>query len=163
MPYPHPIALRGKWEYEVLTQASPGETPPRPRSGELQVPADWHAILGADFRGVVRFRRRCGRPGQLDPHERLWLVCDGASAWAELSFNGRLLGRVPGACQPAEFDVTDQLQPRNEIWLDVHSEDGETAPTVEQGIRRGPVGGVRFEVRDVGRMKEEGGRLNNGS
>jgi hypothetical protein len=66
--------------------------------------------------GRLRFRRRFGYPGRIDAHERVWLVFEGLPASAEVRVNGVDLGTAEGR---SEFDVTDLLQARNELAVDV--------------------------------------------
>jgi hypothetical protein len=157
--YPHAIRLRGPWDYEILAHASTDERgqPCFPASdvapaGRTTLPGDWGDVFGHDFRGRVRYRRRFNRPSGLDSHERVWLVAEGADARASVALNGRRLGEVPGYALHGEFDVTEWVEPGNELTLEVE------LPGVEPGEIRlqrpgrerkpgGPLGEVRLEVR----------------
>lgn len=118
--YPHRIRLRGPWEYEPLARREPptGDLPP---AGRMVLPCRWREGGLGDFVGRVRFRRRFGYPGRIDPHERVWLTFAGVDATTEVSLNGRFLGRHEGASEPFEFEVTSLLQPRNELMVEVES------------------------------------------
>lgn len=160
MAYPHEIRLRGPWEYEPLARlrrTADGET--RELSGELpgpgrmELPGHWGAAVGEDFCGRVRFLRRFAQPTQLDPHERVWVVCEGVDAYGSMALNGDELGPIAGYAVPASFEITDLLDPRNELYLTVE------LPEVEPGGPRplrpgreslpgGPIGVVRLEVRE---------------
>ena len=158
MAYPHLIRLRGPWDYEPLERSvaagapasdAPDEMPP---PGRAQMPADWGAAPGADFRGCVRHRRRFNRPTGLEPHERVWLVLEGADGWAEVSLAGHRLGHVGGYALGAQFDVTALIEDRNELVVDVTRPHGDAAG--EQPLRSGRehlpgglVGQVRLEIR----------------
>jgi beta-galactosidase/beta-glucuronidase len=117
------------------------------------MPADWGEALGSEFRGRVEYRRRFGCPTGIGEGQRVWLVCDGADAWAALSLNGQPLGDVEGPATPSEFDVTVRLQERNEIAATVEcprrTADGQY---VERGERAslpgGLIGETRLEIRD---------------
>src|SRR5438552_19066332 len=76
--------------------------------------------------------RNFGRPRALDAAERLWLVCERVPGAAEVSVNGAVVGRLPGA-GPFAADITELLHPRNAVTFAVASHD--------------PLGEVRLEVR----------------
>jgi hypothetical protein len=102
----------------------------------MTLPCRWAEGGLTDFAGRVRFRRRFGYPGRIDPHERVWLTFGGADARAEVALNGVALGKHEGR-DPFAFEVTALLRPRNELLVDL---DG----TAEQG---GLWGEVALEVR----------------
>ncbi|MEX2188410.1 MAG: hypothetical protein WD875_16500 [Pirellulales bacterium] len=159
----HVIRLRGPWQFTPLARfvaESSGDsvrlvesTDGLPPSGQLQMPADWSELLGREFRGRVEYRRRFGRPTGIDSGRRVWLVCDGADAWAALTLNGQRLGDVDGPAARAEFDITERLQERNEITATVEcprrTDDGQG---VDRGNRTslpgGLIGETRLEIRD---------------
>jgi hypothetical protein len=143
--YPHRIRLRGPWECEPLARAIPQadghiemvaqDLPPACR---MTMPCRWGEGGLVDFAGRARLRRRFGIPRQLDPHERVWLTFAGAEAVARVSLNGRFLGRHDQpASAPFEFEVTELLQERNELVVDVE------APADNGGLW----GEVALEVR----------------
>jgi beta-mannosidase len=155
----HVIRLRGPWEYEPLgrlliaadgtRRESTGELPP---PGRMHLPADWGETLGPDFRGRVRYRRRFGRPTNIEPHEQVWLVIDGVDYFAAVSLNGKSLGCVIGYQDRAEFDIRDLLAERNLLTLDVELpsyETGSAAPARpgRDQMPGGPIGEVRLEIR----------------
>lgn len=157
MPYPHVIRLRGPWLFEPLSRfAIAGQVVERgddlPAAGRVAVPADWGESLGPNFRGRVRYRRSFHRPSTLDPHERLWLIVEGADARGAVSLNGIHLGNIDGYGLWASFDVTAIIDGRNEIALDVElpaSSTGANAPLRpgRDALPGGPIGEVRLEVR----------------
>jgi hypothetical protein len=142
--YPHRIRLRGPWECEPLARTvelagGPIErvAPALPPPCRMILPCRWGEGGLADFAGRVRFRRRFGRPRQLDPHETVWLTFAGADAVAEVTLNGRFLGRHEQASEPFEFEVTGLLQERNDLVVDAE------APVGNGGLW----GEVALEVR----------------
>ena len=160
MAYPHVVRLRGPWEYEPLARSvgvadssvSASVQQALPPSGRVRMPADWGSALGADFRGCVRYRRRFNRPSGLEPHERVWLVLEGADGWGEVSLGGKPLGRLGGYSLAAGFDVTPLVEDRNELAVDVTLPHRDAAG--EQPLRSGRahlpgglVGEVRLEIR----------------
>jgi hypothetical protein len=89
------------------------------------------------FAGCVRFRRRFGYPGRLDPTDRVWLTFAGLEGSAEIRLNGRFLGHVAAPAGTFEFDVTGLLQARNELMVEVD------APSDSGGLW----GEVAMEIR----------------
>ncbi len=79
----------------------------------------------------VRYRRAFGCPTGLGPRERVWIVVEGMES-AIVLLNDERLGTAQGA-EPARFEVTGKLAPRNELVLEVKQ--------VE------PSAGLRGEVR----------------
>jgi beta-mannosidase len=154
--YPHRIRLRGPWECEPLawTVIHPDgriETvsAPLPASCRLTMPCRWQEGGLKDFAGRVRFRRRFGYPGQIDPHERVWLTFAGIDSCATVWLNGRELGRHRGAFTPFEHEVTALLQSRNELIVEVDcpalAADAGRSPLPRGGVRPGN-GGLWGEV-----------------
>jgi len=154
MAYPHAIRLRGPWQFEPLARsilASDGQivelSDDLPPPGRSTVPSDWGATLGTNFRGRVAYRRSFNPPA-LDPHERLWLVVEGADAQGTVWLNGVQVGQVLGRAGSGTFDITRLVGPRNEIVLeiDLSADDAPPRPGREH-LPGGPIGEVRLEVR----------------
>lgn len=159
MPYPHPIRLRGPWQFEPLcsyVRIWDGQVAESrenlPESGRATVPGDWGTALGSDFRGRVRYRRAFHAPAILDAHERLWLVIEGVDARGIASVNGVRLGEIEGYAIESSFDITTLIAPSNEVALEVElplgvpSADRPLRPGRE-GLPGGPIREVRLEVR----------------
>lgn len=149
--YPHRIHLRGPWDYEpvgIITSRDAAAAP-LPPPGVMRMPCRWSDGGLPGFRGVVRFRRRFSRPARLDPHERLWLVCEGADAVSHWHLNGHYLGSHAGSFTPFEFDLTDRLAVRNEVSVEVacHEEMAEPVLRGRLGSGGGLWGTVALEVR----------------
>ncbi|MBI1901165.1 MAG: hypothetical protein HYS13_08655 [Planctomycetia bacterium] len=143
MTYPHVIRLAGPWQCARLNDDR-SETP----VGRIALPADWSAIVGADFTGTLRFTRRFHVPTGLEPHERVWLVCDGADARGVVELNGRPLGEIAGYALAAEFDVTELLAETNLLSVDVELPRGAAEELRPGRIGRagGLIGAVRLEI-----------------
>jgi beta-galactosidase/beta-glucuronidase len=152
---PHVIRLRGPWDYEPLQRlelAADGAVQtadePLPAPGRITIPADWGQTLGTDFRGRVRFVRRFGQPTNLGASERVWLVCEGVDLRGEASLNGRPLGELQGWRTVARFDVTTQLELRNELAIVVELPPlGDRTEHALRCDRAGRAGGLIGEVR----------------
>lgn len=148
---PHTIRLRGPWEYEPLPRGLSRDDREPPR-GTVAMPGDWGGILGADFRGQVRFTRRFARPTGLDAETRVWLVIEEVDWQAAVALNGQSLGEVRFSGAPAEadvvpcparFDITTLLLLRNELTIDVLlPEVAAGAPPLARPGREGQPGGL---------------------
>lgn len=148
MAYPHPIRLHGPWGCQPLARSGDGPVPPPSR---VFPPCTWETACGSDFFGTVRFTRTFHPPSALDPHERVWLVVEGADARGEVSLNGQRLGSVEGYALAAEWEVNDLLQGQNELTIDVECRDDESE-VLRLGREHRPgglTGEVRLEVRST--------------
>ena len=159
MPETHVIRLRGPWDYRPIARVWIGRDGERmestlqlPPPGRVQLPADWGLTLGADFRGRVRYTRNFGLPTNLEPHEEVWLVVDGADYFGTISLNGMPLGEVIGFTRAVEFAVSPLLKPRNRLEFEVelpHYELGadKTERPGRKNMPGGQIGEVRLEIR----------------
>jgi hypothetical protein len=149
--YPHRIRLRGPWDCEPLARLdSGGPLPPKCR---MTMPCRLGEGGLGDFAGQVRFRRRFGFPGRLDPHEHVWLTFAGIVGRAEIELNGKKLGS--GADGPFEFEITGLLAVRNELTVDLTADGGNDGLWGEVALEvRGPV-----FLRDVRVQRGSDGRL----
>jgi len=159
---PHVIRLRGPWEYEPLARLVPNadgtqreETHDLPPAGRSEMPADWGATLGVDFRGRVRYIRRFGCPTGLGPRERVWLVFEGADATAVARLNERPLVEICGLGSATRIDVTDLLAQRNLLVVDVElppldAAAERAARPGREGLPGGLIGEVRLEIESGG-------------
>jgi hypothetical protein len=158
---PHVIRLRGPWEYEAVARAritldgiriASRENLPPP--GRANLPADWGATLGPDFRGLVRYTRRFGLPTNLEPNDQVSLVVDGVDFFGSAQLNGAALGELQGFNQPTTFAVRQLLKPRNLLIVDVElpayeSPGAAPARTGREGLPGGLIGEVRLEIRSA--------------
>ncbi len=131
--YPHRIRLRGPWESQPLSSISSGRLVPAPC--RVVMPGRWTDQGLSGFAGRVRYRRRFGYPGQIDPHERVWLTIDAFEGDAEIRVNDVILARVTGGA-PFESDISTLLRQRNELQI-----------VLEGGVDAGLWGEVALEVR----------------
>jgi hypothetical protein len=121
--YPHRIRLRGPWECEPLAAASANQPLPPPL--RMMLPCRWGDGGLGDFAGRVRFRRRFGRPRQLDVDEHVWLTLGGVEGMVALWLNGEPLSARLERPGLLEFEVTSLLQERNELTIEVEAVGGE--------------------------------------
>src|SRR5436189_202502 len=127
--YPHRIRLRGPWEAEPLD--------PPCQARRMTLPARF-CDGGLEMCHVVRFRRRFGRPRQIDAEERVWVIGEGLTGQADFHVNGQHLGTHAGAAGPFTFPITNLLRERNELTIDVAADgpDGGLWGDVALEIRR---------------------------
>lgn len=160
MIYPHRIRLRGPWELELLARyvaagqgvaAAAEVAEGLPPATRVDVPGDWGRLLGAEFRGRVRYRRAFHAP-PLSEGEAVWLVVDGVDALGSAALNGEPLGPIPGYAAPAQFDITQRVRPYNLLAIEVKmppaaDEQAGTLRPGRAGMPGGLIGEVRLEVR----------------
>jgi hypothetical protein len=115
MPYPHPIRLRGPWDFAVGDQ---------PWSDErVMLPDGWPALAAAHAGRRLRLRRWFNRPTNLEPHEQVWLVVETSAADVTATLNDRPVSLVRSG-DTLEGPVTELLAERNELVMTVHTASG---------------------------------------
>ncbi len=143
MTYPHPFRLHGPWQVTALTAEDDGAKSEITLSNDG--PAGWYKLLGDDYRGQVRLARRFGRPSNLEQTETVWLIAEELPAGCQATLNGRRLGQTSGAGETGQWEVTQRLAPRNELWLEFAVDDEASRDAGCAGPRE-----VRLEVRGTG-------------
>jgi hypothetical protein len=128
---PHRIRLRGPWEVLALESCAANAAPAR-----MMIPCTWREGGWVGFRGRARHCRSFGKPRQFDPDERIWLVVESVTGVANVRLNGQEIGQIAGSTG-LECDVTECLQARNQLEIDVMSD------TDDGGV----TGEVRIEIR----------------
>ena len=88
------------------------------------------------------WRRRFGRPTNLEQHEQVFLVLEAVEVDAEVAVNGTRLGTVRPAGPTARFAITELLEPRNELVLTVVAPSGRQQCT----DKLPPLAEVRLEI-----------------
>ena len=121
--YPHPIRLRGPWEYEPVARVL-GDGRPLRRMQRLNVPSAWP---DGEFVGRVRLVRRFGYPGTLEAHERVWLRLPLLAEGSVVHLNGMAFERIA-----REYDISDLLRPRNELRVEMDI--GQDSPVWEGAV-----------------------------
>jgi hypothetical protein len=123
------------------------EPGPLPPPGTCDVPSDWAEILGADFHGRVRYRRKFGCPTGLEPGDRVRLVIEQVEAFGAVALNQVMLGDIGSGRTNTGFDVTALLKPRNELCVDVELPRGEPlSPSLSHRDRERQAGGLVGDV-----------------
>ncbi len=150
----HRIRLRGPWTYQVLARFGPYEkdnTGPDTSglpAGRIQMPTDWGATLGRDFRGRVRYQRRFNRPTGLDGGQLVYLAFQAVDCFGDVSLNETAIGRVVGDRPDQRFLVTSLLEDVNELTVIVELpwDNPVSAPLPRPAGRDGLPGGLIGEV-----------------
>lgn len=151
----HIIRLRGPWELEPLERYVAGagrrcETRREelPAACTQKMPADWAAVLGRDFFGLVRYTRNFNRPTNLEPHERVWLVVEPPRSHGRVFLDGELLGEARYGTPAARFDITPLLKDHNSVEVLVaHPSFADGGHSIEPAdLPGGLVGEVRLEI-----------------
>jgi hypothetical protein len=117
--YPHQIRLRGPWSCELVWSGGVPSTESWPSSHRVTLPCRWSATGLAAFEGRVRFRRSFGYPGRIDEYERVWLTLTGVDPRATIVLNQHRLEQTRASRAGLEFDVTNLLQSRNELSIEM--------------------------------------------
>lgn len=138
---PHRISLRGPWQYEWVSP--PVGDVSQATSGRTAIPVTWQELFGP-IPGTTRFRRRFHRPTNLEPHEQVRILFENLGGSAVVSLNGTPLGTIPRGQSTAEFNVTNHLQPANELTVDLTFD-----PHHDLSTRTGLLAPIVIEIRSV--------------
>lgn len=79
------------------------------------------------YRGKALYRRSLSIDS-LDPAQRYFIKVDAASKKAEVKFNNNIVGTHPGGYTAFTYDITDYLQPENEIEILTDNDAPDVAP-----------------------------------
>ena len=124
MSEPHRIRLRGPWEVTAIGND---------RATRMTIPCSWKEGGWIGFAGKARHLRSFGRPRQNDSNERVWLVIASVTGTGTIRLNGLDLGTVNGN-QPFQSDITDRLEARNQLEIEVESDGDSGGVTGEVGL-----------------------------
>ncbi|MFO0879109.1 MAG: hypothetical protein U0840_17330 [Gemmataceae bacterium] len=112
-----------------------------PHRMRLRAPWEQHPKAGH-----VLHRRRFGYPGRIDPHERVWLTLADLAGPVHVHLNDSDLGNFPS--DGGELDVTDLLQPRNELILLL------PGSTSAPSLKADSPGDIALEVRALAYLQD---------
>jgi hypothetical protein len=154
----HTIRLRGPWQVEAVARfvlQADGtyaiSYDGLPAAARATMPADWSALLGADFLGRVRYRRTFQKPTGLESGERVWLVIEEPRSFGRTELNRKRLGDA--RCGRAlRVDITEMLEDHNrlEILVEHPALDADSAADDDSDARStgGLIGEVRLEIEE---------------
>ena len=121
----HTIRLRGPWELRAAGADHLAAI-------RVKLPTLWrHARC--DLSAPARLSRRFGRPTGLAPHQRVWLCVAAAQPLGTVMLSGETLFAGVPESQEVRCDITQRLQSRNEIDLELEpytSPDAADAPVL---------------------------------
>ncbi len=132
----HRINLKGPWEFEWITEASP--CCPAVTSGRVTMPADWQSLFG-DSSGRAIFRRRFNTPTNLTPADRVFAVFDAIGGIGSVSLNGVKIGNLVSSTAPQQFAMSHALQRFNELTVALqydHVRDGRDCHRKPECLKR---------------------------
>jgi len=92
--------------------------------------------------GGVRSTRKFNCPTNLDPGERVWLVCEGYQHPFKVALNDQSLGHVAAFRAAARFDITAELRPHNLLAIVVELPPDAQPPAGPHDL----LGEVRLEI-----------------
>ena len=146
---PHPIRLRGPWEYVALRE---GTSPPLP-AGKTAAPGAWANLVEVGFRGEIVFRRRFHKPTGLTDDSTVALVVEGLAIEAEIWLNQSRLGELERGDSPGEYEIGPLLAAENLLEIRLHlplePQSGSPLATGQSSERAGETPGeVRLEIYD---------------
>jgi hypothetical protein len=134
--YPHLIRLRGPWQIVCVD----GD------AQEAKLPCDLDQFLRSNGTTQLRLIRRFGLPTNLEPDERIELVIETARLSARVHLNDEDIGEIDSQSSTTRLDVTDRLQSRNELVIDVLTPTNPDTPNP-----RVQVESVRLEITLIDR------------
>jgi hypothetical protein len=118
-----------------------------PPAAEAKMPADWSAVLGADFLGRVRYTRSFNKPTGLESGERVFLVVEPPRSEANILLGGKLVGFVYPGEGAGRFDITERLESYNRLEIIVDHPALDEMRSVVGDPAELPPGGLVGEVR----------------
>jgi beta-galactosidase/beta-glucuronidase len=123
----HRMHLKGPWFYEWLdgphgdNSNEDGDATldsPLLSDSRVRMPSSMNDSFGK-VSGRVVFRRRFQRPTNLEDNERVHIAFDGIGGRADVAVNGHPLGSLENNAETVSFDMTDLLEPSNELTVDL--------------------------------------------
>jgi hypothetical protein len=109
-PPPHVIRLRDPWERRILSDTPAVAEATQPGSTKQSVT-------------TICFSRRFGLPTGLHEGDRIDLVLENASATGRVLLNGLMLGEIIENQRQQRFPITNLLQNRNQLGIEIDSTD----------------------------------------
>ena len=118
--------LKGPWFYEWLDgppacgdgDGGAAIDSPLLNDSRVRMPSSMNDSFGK-VSGRIVFRRRFQRPTNLDDNERVHIAFDGIGGRADVAVNGHPLGSLKNNTETVSFDMTDLLEPSNELTVDL--------------------------------------------
>lgn len=117
------ICLNGEWAFQPLAKAvinARGELEEEPLAArerrKIKVPNNWYLAGWTDFYGKALYSREFDlSPEVLTPGKRVFICFQGVDYFAAVRVNGEYAGFHEGYFQRFEFDITESVQPGNNL------------------------------------------------
>ena len=148
--------LDGDWEFAVV--GSSEEIPRVSNWQAISVPGQWFQQgfeVTPGFFGAYRLRFRMPPASS----ERYILRFDAVYAHADVYLNGALLGGHEGGFTPFQFEITQQLQADNEMFLVVQADSISDKVSAASAYAAHSLGGITRSVRMLGLPADHIARL----
>lgn len=110
----HRIRLLGPWEF--TWEGSTGANSPAVTEGTTAMPRDWLSLFGP-IPGTAVLRRRFHCPTNLEPQDRVWLVCSGVRGRGTILLNDAPLAEFFSDGAAVECELTAVLKPFNIVSI----------------------------------------------
>lgn len=143
MNQPHIIRIRGPWQRSIVEDA----TDTTDLSRTVTMPTSWVEDLGAEFRGLVEYRRFFNKPTGIAETTSIALTFTHIVGHAVVKLNDEVLGRVDWPISTAKFDVAGKLHGRNDLKVKIGNLTAADQAILETANRESPEGGLVGEVR----------------
>ena len=142
----HAIRIRGPWQ-RTVTQGTLADLELRKT---VDMPSSWVDDLGPMFQGRVQYQRFFNKPTGIKQETSIALAFERVVGYAAVWMNGKELGRIDWPALRTDlhekFDITGQLQNRNEIVVEVTSLPLDVLADWGEELAGGLVGEVRLEI-----------------
>ena len=110
----HRIRLLGPWEF--AWKGTTDLIAPAITEGTTAMPCDWQTLFGP-VPGTALMRRRFHCPTNLEPQDRVWLVCSGVRGEGTILLNDSALVEFAADGGAVECDLTASLKPFNIVSI----------------------------------------------
>lgn len=120
---PHTIRLHGPWQCELPNRETtrPGGIATSSESLTVKLPVDWESFLHEHSADSMIWRRSFGRPTNLSEREQVQLMIAPLRGDLRVWMNDVELQPLTDNEMLTAFDVTQQLEDRNQVVLTIDS------------------------------------------
>jgi beta-galactosidase/beta-glucuronidase len=119
--------LKGPWNYEWLDGPhGSGYVPDEDATLDSPLLTDFRVRMPCSVQeafgnvsGRILFRRRFQKPTNLDDNEQVHIAFYGIGGQADVAVNGQALGNLANNPEAVSFDMTELLEPSNELTVEL--------------------------------------------
>ncbi|MEO8495786.1 MAG: hypothetical protein ABI614_11995 [Planctomycetota bacterium] len=142
----HTIRLHGPWKCELCNAADATS-----EIVTVQLPVDWSSFLRERIWASMIWKRSFGRPTNLGDRERVELVISNLRGDVIVVLNEVPLEPIARTGANTRFAVTDRLEVRNQLVLEIRAPSSESPVAGQPAIVKdestaGPFGQVYLEI-----------------